>query len=59
MYLSVDRFVRRVVSALAALERASLQLPPRSGYGGLLDSALDFTRSGAELIVRHENRIKA
>ena len=49
----VDRFIRRMRSALLSLEHASLQLPGPSGYSVLLGSALDFTRSNAELVAEN------
>jgi len=49
----VDRFIRRMRSALLSLEHASLQLPRPSRYSVLLGSALDFTRSNAELVAEN------
>jgi len=55
----VGRFIRRIRSALLSLEHAGLQLTQSPRYAVLLGSALDITRSNAELIVPHQNRIKA
>jgi len=49
----VDRLIRHIASALASLERAFLQLTRPSRYGVLLGSALDFTRSHAELVAEN------
>jgi len=49
----VDLFIRAVHSALLSLERASLQLPRPSRYSVLLGSALDFTRSNAQLVAEN------
>src|SRR3990170_9036933 len=46
----VDRFIRRIRSALVSLEHAALQLTRPSRYSVLLGSALDFTRSNAQLV---------
>jgi len=49
----VDRSIRPIHSALLSLERASLQLPWPSRYSVLLGSALDFTRSYAQLVAEN------
>ena len=49
----VDRFIRRIRSALASLQLASLHLPPPPRDSVLLGSALDFTCSNAQLIVEN------
>jgi len=49
----VNRFIRRIASALVSLKHASLQLPQPCRYSVLLGSALDFTRSNAQLVAEN------
>jgi len=49
----VNRCIRPIRSALLSLERASLQLPRPFRYSVLLGSALDITRSNAELVAEN------
>jgi hypothetical protein len=49
----VHQLIRRRFSAFAFLLRAALQLPRPSRYSVLLGSALDFTRSYAQLVAEN------
>ena len=55
----VDRFVRPMRSDFVSLEHAPHAAHPPPCYDAHLRSVFDINRSTAELVVPHQNRIKA